>query len=997
MLPLLPDQLDVPRRRAPRSPTPLSTPTTAPCRSVNVILVTDGDETCDTQADAVDAAADLYIAGVTIGGNAFSVKTYVINFAGGNQAANATTSRTPARRNPANRIRLLRDQRDAALAGALQHHRGRDQARGLRQHRQQLQRLHRRGLQPLLQRQPSRDLLRLDDARAAHDLPHELPDLDHRRPFPAATSTLLAVHDGRCSRRSPANWLCFDPARGLRQRRQQLQRRRRRGHHQVRQPARTAPRAEICNGAGRRLRRHHRRRARQSDPFSMRCTSASHRPRSATAATTTATASPTTASRRSPAASPPPANCAGSSTCRPPTAVPSAGGCVPGGGFRALHATTRRPRSATASTTTATASSTTASPPTPCVPAERAAGLDLPARTQPVQAQVQARPAALQRHVRGLGRARRRDLRRHRQRLRRAGRRRPCPASASRAASTGCRARRGTTACVSGALVCQGGIAAPARGVRRHRQRLRRLTSTRRRSPTRPPPAAERLLGRPAAQLLHRTQNLQLVPAAGRHLQRHRHARCAVQQGHARLRRRRTAGRVWNPKRSEPEVCDGVDNDCNGPSTTGLGPQVGQPCGSSVRRVRAGRSWSAPTACSTASGDVGPTPESLRRPRQRLRRHDRQRHPDRRRRCPAATTRRCTRATARDGACPTGRPASATAWAARPASAASGPSPRSATATTTTATAQIDETGAAPDGIDGTPNPFPPPAGSIGDACGSSVGECTHGHVGCVNGRFVCVGAARAPTPERLRLPRQRLQRRRPTTARRRRRALRSARARRLRQGRRRRASARSRAAAASSPARFRPAARRWSRATTLQPPAGNAALCMIPAGTAPKTHQGEAVEQGDVECAPLGTVLDVGFPGPVRVQAPGCRGPCVGIRTVQAARCCVPVRAREGQLPAARQLLTSSAARRARRATTARASTIRAARIRVQRTRCASPRRTSRATRCVGSCAARPVRPATSASTGPARRPGCGQGCPAGEVCQNRDGGNVCGPTWCR
>ncbi len=55
------------------------------CRSVNVILVTDGDETCDTQQDAVNAAADLYTNGVTVGGKTFKIRVHVINFAGGNQ------------------------------------------------------------------------------------------------------------------------------------------------------------------------------------------------------------------------------------------------------------------------------------------------------------------------------------------------------------------------------------------------------------------------------------------------------------------------------------------------------------------------------------------------------------------------------------------------------------------------------------------------------------------------------------------------------------------------------------------------------------------------------------------------------------------------------------------------------------------------------------------------------------------------------------------------
>jgi len=56
------------------------------CRSLNVILLTDGDETCDTQANAVDAAADLFT-GFTKDSIAWSVRTHVINFAGGSTAS----------------------------------------------------------------------------------------------------------------------------------------------------------------------------------------------------------------------------------------------------------------------------------------------------------------------------------------------------------------------------------------------------------------------------------------------------------------------------------------------------------------------------------------------------------------------------------------------------------------------------------------------------------------------------------------------------------------------------------------------------------------------------------------------------------------------------------------------------------------------------------------------------------------------------------------------
>jgi hypothetical protein len=56
------------------------------CRDINVLLVTDGDESCDSQAAAVTAAQDLFQNGVTIGAKNWKVRVHVINFEGGNKA-----------------------------------------------------------------------------------------------------------------------------------------------------------------------------------------------------------------------------------------------------------------------------------------------------------------------------------------------------------------------------------------------------------------------------------------------------------------------------------------------------------------------------------------------------------------------------------------------------------------------------------------------------------------------------------------------------------------------------------------------------------------------------------------------------------------------------------------------------------------------------------------------------------------------------------------------
>ena len=74
---------------APNGASSFATPLSAndpTCRSLNVILIADGDENCDTQADAVAAATALFSTGVTVGGKTFKPKVWVINFAGATQA-----------------------------------------------------------------------------------------------------------------------------------------------------------------------------------------------------------------------------------------------------------------------------------------------------------------------------------------------------------------------------------------------------------------------------------------------------------------------------------------------------------------------------------------------------------------------------------------------------------------------------------------------------------------------------------------------------------------------------------------------------------------------------------------------------------------------------------------------------------------------------------------------------------------------------------------------
>ncbi len=57
-----------------------------------------------------------------------------------------------------------------------------------------------------------------------------------------------------------------------------------------------------------------------------------------------------------------------------------------------------------------------------------------------------------------------------------------------------------------------------------------------------------------------------------------------------------------------------------------------------------------------------------------------------------------------------------------------------------------DETGPAPDGIDGTVDPLDPasPPRQIGDRCGDDEGLCAEGQLGCISGQVVCVGGVGA-------------------------------------------------------------------------------------------------------------------------------------------------------------------------------------------------------------------------------------------------------------
>jgi MYXO-CTERM domain-containing protein len=196
------------------------------------------------------------------------------------------------------------------------------------------------------------------------------------------------------------------------------------------------------------------------------------------------------------------------------------------------------------------------------------------------------------------------------------------------------------------------------------------------------------------------------------------------------------------PKGPSAEACDGLDNNCNGVIDDGVFPGVGAVCGTDVGACQTGL-----IACSAGVldcvGDVGPTPEicdgldndcngvidngvplggACTPPYDMLLYPGDRNHPP----CQPGQEKCINGVLICEGGV--------------------GPSPEVCDGLDNDCDTVVDEPGAPPDGLDGTENPVPPPSAAIGDNC-LAENACTEGAWVCKNGLFACVGG-QAPQPE---------------------------------------------------------------------------------------------------------------------------------------------------------------------------------------------------------------------------------------------------------